>query len=86
MLETLWAFVLSNNYPLAGGRGCSSGGGDGLWASLGMGELGIGTGLDSVVSWAFMEVPSRTGSCLGVSWSHWKRLVLLYRWVYAGRW
>lgn len=81
MLETLRAFVLRKNYPLAGSMGCSTGGGDGLWASLGMGKLGIGTGLDSVVSCAFMEVPSRTRSYLGVFRSRWKSLVPLYRWV-----
>lgn len=60
MLGTLWGFVLCNNYPLAGGRGCSTSGGDGL----GMGKLGVGTGLDSVVCCAFMEVPAG----LGLTW------------------
>ena len=59
--------MLCNNYLLAGGRGGSTGGGDGLWASLGLGKLGFGTGLDSVASCAFMEVPSRPRSYLGVS-------------------
>lgn len=79
MLETLWAFVLRNNYPLAGGRGCSTSGGDGLWASLGMGKLGIGTGLYSVVSSTFIEVPGRARSYLGVFWLHCNHLVASYR-------
>lgn len=64
MLGTLWAFVLLNNYPLAGGKGCSTSGGDRSWASLGMGKLGVGTGFDSVVLCGLWRYPAGLGLTL----------------------
>lgn len=81
MLETLWAFVLPNNSLLAGGRDCLAGGGDGLWASLGMDKLGVGTGLSSAVPCALIEVPNRIKSCPSICWSLWKCLVPSCRWI-----